>query len=322
MNNKGVLFTAIAFLMVLSIIALNTVIKENRAQEQHFVVPANILRVSGLFENINESVIELKKSQEAVEIEKRVLPFDYSFDENSLSIELRLPFRAIELGVYFDTLNFAEIMLEDKNYENVYSGLAVDINTVKNAEWGGTDNGFEFLVEPYCYEFSIIQNKIEFRESKSAKCLEEFDFSNTRRIDLNIVILQFNEDYNSLECTPEPCEQQAFNANNPNPYFSLNIDDSNCDYCDLEQNSVSMHFDPENTQEITLSCQGEECNSTPVEMALSEGVLVDHNSSRIGITLSQLFSSEIDSFKLLDFNVTVSTLDGKIVKSNNPSAID
>jgi len=143
-NCRGILFTGIVFLIILSIISLNSVIRENRSYEQQLITPAKILAVSGIYENISESVIELKKGSAATEIDRKVVPFDYGFDGNSLELEFRLPFNDSEFDLYFDSLNLSEVILEDKNYDNIFSGLLVDINTIQNAEWGGSEDKFGF----------------------------------------------------------------------------------------------------------------------------------------------------------------------------------
>lgn len=321
MNSKGVLFTVMAFLVILSVLSLNNVIKTQRAEEQHFLAPTKTLRVAECFENIGKSVIELKKGEKASEIGKRVIPFNYSFDENSALVEFDLPFKESQFNAYFDFLNLSEVMAEDKNYENIYSGLRVDVNTLKNADWGGSAQGFDFLLKPYCYEFSVTENRIEFSESKSEKCLNEFDFSEVKRIDLNLEIQQFNEDYNLLECSPEPCPTEAFNPTSSETYFSLYIDDSNCGDCDLGQKSVSMHFGTGESHEITLSCNSPECNSTDIELLLSGGISIEHTSSSIGLKLNHLFENELHSFELLDYNFSVFTKGRKIMKSNHPAGI-
>jgi len=321
MNSRGVMFTAVIFLMALSILSLNTVIRESRAKEQQFTTPAKVLWTSSVYENIVDSVIELKKSDEAVELEQGGLPFNYSFDENSLSISTDLPLKNADIENYFDMLSLAEVLLEDRDYGNIYSGLRVDVNTVKNSDWGGTASEFSFLTEPFCYELLLGQNDINFRESKSSKCIQLFDSSNIKRIDLNIGIEQATEDFNSLECTPAPCPQQAFDPASDEPFFSLSISDSNCINCLLDQNTVSMHFDPSSAQSIVLSCTGAACSSPSVNIALGGGISVQRESSRIGISLKHIFSRELESFKIMDFNIKVSTFDGKVARSNSPEPV-
>ncbi|MEM0359869.1 MAG: hypothetical protein QXK06_00850 [Candidatus Diapherotrites archaeon] len=325
MNSKGILFTAMVFLMILSILALNSTIQENRATEQHFDTPATILRVSELFENINDSVIELKKSAEATKIEKRILPFDYNFGNHSTSTDFGLPLRESDFNTYFDTLNLAEIMLEDKSYATTYAGLDVDINTIKNEEWGGNANTFHFLLEPFCYEFALSKQSAVFAESKSGRC-SGFDFSRIKRIDVGVTIYQYDEDYNAILCNGAICPaSQPFNPASTQPYFSITIDDSKCGNCNFGalQKTISGHYNPATGETITIFCDKPSCNSSPITISFSQGVSINHaGPTRTEFLVNHLFDANVDSFKLLDFNVSVSTPDKKIVKSNNLEAIN
>jgi len=117
------------------------------------------------------------------------------------------------------------------------------------------------------------------------------------------------------------CPQQAFNPSDPNPFFSLDVNDELCDNCNFSQTTVSAHFDPGAAQTITLSCDGGCSESSDVVITLGEGISIANSGSRISAELSHNFTESFYSFKLLDFNVAVSTPDSKIFKSNNPGAI-
>ncbi|MFH1234158.1 MAG: hypothetical protein V1493_00930 [Candidatus Diapherotrites archaeon] len=319
MGERGILFTAMVFLMILSILALNATVKENRALEQHFTVPAKILRVSELFENIQKSMVELNKSSEATAIEKRVLPFDYNISQNTTYTGFGLPIDANSIKTYRDTLNLAKVMLEDPNYDRIYSGLDVNISTIG---WDNNAPAFHYLIEPYCYGFAFDQNDANFGASKSGKCLEAFDFSRVDRIDVNIRIYQANDDYNSPACNPA-CPSELYDPADTNPYFSVTIDDSACPKCNISPKNIYGHLDAD--QEITIACQRAVCNSPPITIVFGSnggtGVSITHNSSRAEFSIQHTFDGNVSSFQFLDFNVSVSTPDRKIIKSNYMEAI-
>ncbi|MCX6802655.1 MAG: hypothetical protein NT067_06115 [Candidatus Diapherotrites archaeon] len=333
MGERGILFTAMVFLMILSILALNATVKENRALEQHFTVPAKILRVSGLFENIWDSVIELKKSGTATEIEKRVQPFDYNFAPNTVYAGFGLPVRDAETQTYLDTLNLAKIMLEDKNYNKMYAGLDVNIRTI---DWNDATPTYHYLIEPYCYEFALAQIAAQFYGSTSNRCSGTFDFSHVKRIDVNIKIYQPSEDYNRVYYSPNPgftpstlctganCPKQAYSDSNSQPYFSVTINYAACaGNCIIAQDKISAHYSPTTGARIDLNCAGATCASAPIILIFGEGVSIMHTPPlRTEFSVMHSFDGNVSSFQFLDFNVAVSTPDGKIVKSNYIEAIN
>jgi hypothetical protein len=214
------------------------------------------------------------------------------------------------------------VFLEDTNRENAFDGLPVDVNTLKNSQWGGTDTEMHFLVEPFCYGYSIGgQNEALFGKSSSAKCLEEFQDSYIKRFDLNIIIGNSNEDFNSLTCNGlGSCPQEAYDPEQPQgfPYYSIEINDSNCGSCALGQKVVSAHFDPGSDLNVVVECAGSGCVSDSIIVSRSglDFNIFHESDYRLDISAKMTFSQNIARFYFLDFNVGVRHFNAEISKGS------
>ncbi len=324
-NQKGFLFTFMALVLILSIMALNSSIQDSKNDSQKFLELARLVSVNNKFSNIERSAIDFKKSGIVNEFNQRIMPFTYNIDSNSISVLQNLPLASGEANSFFDFMNLFGVFLEDSSYGNVFDGLNVDVNTVQNPFWGGSAEKIQFLIEPFCYQFSLNDlNGSSFGESKSGKCAENFDLQKIRRFDSNIVVRNFSEDFNRILCNGGACPDNPFDPSNPQPYYKIAIDDSNCGNCYFPQKIIANHFDPNTDTNISILCQGISCRSKSIDFVLNKGFSVSRNSDsnysvQLGMAVS--FDSNIEQFYFLDFNYSVRDSDFNILKTNNPQAI-
>jgi len=329
MNCKGVLFTMMAFLIITSILGLNNVIEtkaENKQPEE-----ANALnRLNNRFDNIKENIVDLKSDATLKYLNETILPFTYFFSEDrkSLLIAQELPSNRGVLDNFFDVINIYAILSQNPDFsKGVYFGMDVNIETVGNQLWGGNDsNSLEFMVRPFCLKFYLNDvNKIGFIDSNSGTCLQEFVTDNLAGYDLNVIIKQATEDYNRVTCSfGGSSDCLDLGGSLTDPYFELNIRDSSCLYCGIDDalKSIKGNYDPEAVNTITIFCQGSECTSQPITISFGKGLSVEHEGTRIEARAEAKFNSKISSFEFNDFNITVSEEDLNMVKTNKPNYLN
>lgn len=323
MRQRGLLFTVMAFFMILAILSLNAVIREGFRESKSIGELSALSAVASKFRNIERIAVELSEGGKLKEVNERVLPFNYDLnaDQNFLIVQQQMPLKSVVWNEFFNVMNLLEVFLEDGNRGNVFDGLAVSIATAKNAAWGGASEELHFLVEPFCYELALRQNTSLFRESGSVKCSQQFQNSFVKRFDLNIAIMNSNEDFNALHCNgTTQCPQEPFQEDPPSgyPYYRIEILDENCGNCVLPQKVVSQHFNPAQDFNVVVSCVGANCVSSPIIISSHElDFNVFHESSyRLAVTAKTTFSERASGFYFLDFNVSVAHFDVNASKNN------
>ncbi len=325
MNKKGLFFTIITLVLITSMIFLQTIEKKTNIESQRVAETLRLGVVSDKYLHIEKNIIILGKNGEKKRILGRAVPFNHYLDVNKLKISHELPFKDILINNFFDIINTYEILLEDKNFDNAYDGLTVDVNTVKNSSWGGTTTELRFLLNPYCYEYVVEDyNKSIFRKSSSQKCSNTFDFNKIKRIDVNVSVTNYYEDFNKISCSGfTTCPKQNFNDSNNQPFYNLWIDLNKCGNCNSIQQRILMHFNPLKDQNIVMSCAGTTCTSKPLIFVLGEGITVytDSNKSK-DLNIETLFTENIDEFIYRDFNFTIKDDLFKIIKTNNPENLN
>ncbi len=312
--------------MIFAILSLNTVIRQSFRESQDIGEVVSLISVGNRFRNIERAITGLDKQGVAQAVDERILPFNYDLngDLNYLTIEQRLPLRDEQFNEFFDIINMFEMFLEDQNREHFFDGIAADVNTLKNSNWGGSDDTLHFLVEPFCYGYTVNPNTMLFGGSTSEKCEGSFQDSYMRRFDLNLTVANVDEDFDEILCNNGNCPQDPFNPGDDNPYYRVEIDDRSCGNCDLSQTIASEHFDPADDFNVVISCSSGECNSSTVIFSGSGTDLnLYHESSyRLNVDAKTTFSREIENFYFLDFNITVTHFGTNASKSNNPNAFD
>ncbi len=325
MNSRGIMFTLMALILILGIIAFNESEMGNWAFESESTKVSDISSVKNKYSNIAETVTTLHPNGVRKEIGERNLPFEYYWEEDSNSIEIKqnIPLNTVDLENYFNFLNVYRQYLLDTEYENAFNGLRIDVNTLQNAPWGGTSEEFQFLLKPFCYQYRANgEEEMIMEASGSQKCSAAFSSNSIARLDINVMIRYSDEDFNIVECNGEACPQDAFNPLSTDPYYKIEIIDENCVSCSISQKVISEHFSWAADKNIIIYNNGGSPESAPVNISFGNDVNVSrHGDKSIEIRIKTEFTEKIDSFEFLDFNFTVYSRDGKSRKSNNPEAI-
>ena len=184
MNKRGIFFTFMALLLLLNILGINSIIRE-----QQFISKESVSEISALvivnnkLNAILANIVELDKENKI--FNQRILPFNYDIDGNTILIGQELPVWETSIGNYFDAINSYVIFIGDANYANVFDGIGVDINATKNPDWNGSSNQLNFIVEPQCLKYTVDVNESLLG---AGNCTEQFDIDNVLRYDLNISI--------------------------------------------------------------------------------------------------------------------------------------
>lgn len=328
MNNRGILFTLMTLLIILSLLTFISVVEQGMSESQQLGYVTTFLRSAEKFSNIERNIIILDKTEPITNLSERVLPFIYIVDDNTLSIIQELPLKESDFDSFYDTINIYEIFEEDKNYPRAYTGIDVSIDTLKNPLWGGTSNELVFLIDPFCFEFRESGlDVMSVGKSAHEKCSGVFDPNVIRRIDVNVTIVQFAEDYNVISCNSGSCDgsvwHQEFDEGNSEPYFELEIIDNDCGNCNLDNNEkkISRHYNSASIYVIELKCvpgvPGGICISDSVIVTLSDGLAIEHTSDeRIVSEIKTEFKSDIDKFYFPDFDVNVTETDFNVFITN------
>ncbi|MFH1239803.1 MAG: hypothetical protein V1672_01175 [Candidatus Diapherotrites archaeon] len=324
MNNKGILFTLMVLLITLSLLTFISVVENGMGESQQLGYVTNFLRVAEKFSNIERNVIRLDKTEPITNLSERVLPFIYVVDDRTLTVTQELPLKESDFNSFYDTINIYEIFEEDQNYNYAYTGIDVSIDTLKNPLWGGISNELVFLVDPFCFQFK--ESGLDFMSvggSTHEKCIDTFDFDTVKRFDLNVNIVQFAEDYNTITCNSGPCDgagwHQEFEGSSIWPYFEIEIIDTECGHCDFPTANkvISGHYNPALNYEIEISCTGASCVSDPITLTSLGGITAEHESNeRIIIELKTEFYDDIDKFYFPDFDMNVTESDFNIFITN------
>lgn len=309
MNNRGILFSLIVMLMLLSVISLksvNTGSKKIAAGNSVELLAFNSLEQK--FDDILMNSVRFSGFGGGETVKQRILPFDFTLDQNTFTASMELPVDKRGIDIFFDALNAFEIWLEDPNSVVYYSGILADANTPKNSAWGGTGNSLQLHILPQCLKFKVFdENKVGFEGSSA--CETQFSASNVSRYDVNIT-LSDTADFNSVTCNFDSnmeCPANTFNPSSNQPFVQVSIVDVNCSRCsiDLQLKTISTHFDPAKQHNVLLSCVGVGCISTDMNISVSNVPQVDFRGPaqtlRLGVTLKQ----EIESLDYLDFNFSV-----------------
>ncbi len=320
MNQKGIMFSLMVLIMILSVIALQDVFRESKIAQQRNPEKTRIFSVNEKYENINRNIVDLFKEDYLREVSQRNLPFNYLIDGNKIKFNHSIPWDKGTIENYFDTINTYRIFISDKNYSNAFDGIFTQVETLQNSEWGGTATDTHFLIQPFCTNFETGDlNRARITESFASQCLNSFDENKMRRFDVDIVVRNSNEDFNSVFCS-NGCSSQNFNPSNSNPYYRLVIDDTKCSSkCNLSQTVFSKHFLADDNETIILSGAA----SKPLRIRFMNGVLVQRNGDFfVDSNIQVQFDQNISDLFFLDFNFTLTEPDFNIVKTNNPQKLN
>lgn len=309
MNSKGVLFSLIVMLMLLSIISLksvNTGSKKIAAGNSVELLAFNSLEQK--FDDIFMNAIRFSGFGTSETVKERILPFVFTLDQNTLTTSMEIPLSKPDIDVFFDAMNAFEIWLEDPASAVYYPGIISDVNTPKNSTWSGTGNIIQMHILPQCLKFKIFdENRLGFEASQ--ECESSFSVASISRYDVNVTLTE-TADFNSVTCNFDSnltCPQNPFNPSSNLPFLYISINDANCANCSINPalKTISTHFDPTKLHNVLLRCSGATCVSTDMNISVSSVPQVTFRGPTQSILLGVTFRSEIQSLDYLDFNFSV-----------------
>ena len=308
MRERGILFSIMVFLLLASLLSLHTASLSHDNIYRSITNENNAFRkVADKFSNVKNNVIVLTTSEKEQEVDKRILPFSYSNDSNSIAIETGLPVRASEVDSYLSVLNAFRVFMEDTNYGNAFDSMHTDINTLLPQTWGGMDRNVSFLVEPQCTRFSILDENTLLLDSGCA----DFNYLSHRKQQI-VLSLKNTHDFNSVACNFNglgTCFNDDFNAQNSLPYLNVTLDAEECPSCFLAQPNIRGHFDPAMAGYIDVVCVGGGCTSEPIGMDFSGATRIDFGGQRIDLNMLVEFDSDITGLGFNDANIGVDNRD-------------
>lgn len=318
MNQKGFLFTFAVFLLVMAMLFFNSIVFENTISMEQRPEQVALREASQKYLDIERTLMDLDFSGQKKTLLERGLPFAYTGDSNSLFLVQNFPLLSTTLPIYFNSLNGYHIFFLRHSAEDLPSGFELDLNTVKDANWGGIENKATFAVLPFCVQFSLSPKRLSAEKSAFSQCAGSFDPARLRKIDLNIFILDIREDFNSLACNGGACPQNQFNPLDPNPYYSVSFSVSGCPDCAFSPQKISLHHALGSDYNIFLACTNPPCDSEPFQLLLNQFFVATRDSNKNFQFKTNLeFDQNIQSFRSLDLNFTIRVPKYGIVRTSD-----
>lgn len=311
-SSKGVLFSFMALLLVLSLLSLIDALNAQRSDfKAKSALDFSLSSASSGFDNVYSDFALLDKESAARIVDERNLPFKYSMDYNSLSIVQELPLKQSVWNNYFDLINAFEIFAEDCNQDVFFGNFDINVSTVKNSVWGGSAQDLNFVLLPQCLSYGVNAglSKTGFYPSIS-NCA--FDFSKIKKYFVSVTVKNASlEDYNSITYNIPGFSTPS------NPEFEFRFLDTNCSKCAVPSNkTLTGYFDPSQSGWISIKCSGTGCKSKEISIFINSGIQAAHSGEKIDVNFSLAFKNFINSFYFGDFNVSVANKDFGIVYSN------
>ncbi len=311
MMNRGLLYTVMTVFLIFGIIALNETLGDSIRNFNPDNESLALGEVSINQLNAYSILVDYDKKYYNYLGNNNGLPFSFVLapDGNNFTLAQEYSLGSAQITEYFDYINLAEVFLEDNNISGLSKDLVIDINSPKNPSWGGTDS-INFILQPFCYKYTILTEQHSvFSKSFGGICEKNFEDSMIKKIDLNLVVLSSLADFNSFLCDGGPCIENAFDPFDPNPFFSIQVLDSNCPKCDLASKKASGHFAPSQDLNFVLSCIGTDCSLENVLIKIEDLEMdFDYSSEKkVRIETKITFNEPPKSFAPIDINISVST---------------
>ena len=309
---KGVLFSLIVFILLsllLTVVLLTQ--KQGNSSETALVDASVYKKVSDKYSNVASTSFVLGKAEAESLIDQRLLPFNYSIDENTFTTSFDLPISNSKVNNYLSSLNEFKIFITNDEYSNEYDSMLVDFNTLLSDSWGGNDLNLHFNIHPQCIDYKLTDlNEVSF----SSEC-SDFNYFSIIRQDLNIT-LDSSHDFNAISCNfngassgPSNCtgvfDKITFDPADPRPYLHFEIFDSECPLCMLSQTIISGHFDPLQESTATISCTGATCATPGLDLNFNKATTLHYTGAQIGTSIAFDFNHSVDLFEFNDVNVSV-----------------
>lgn len=320
MNQRGVFFTFLSFILIGAILSLIVFSSQSNQRFAETTVDVSVLNaINSKYDDVTDDIITLDQTVGLPGIQQRILPFTYSADANRITVMQTLPISSGKLNLYFDLINAYKIFVKDLNTQKTYDGVNVDLNVPVPTTWGGSaplKAGFNIL--PQCLQYRIDDvNNVKFESSSKIGCANDFSLSLVKRIDVNISLPTSADDYNFVSCTfTGGCPHEDYNADKGS-YFTIRFFDSNCVSCSLSTSdkNLSGHFDT-NWQTVIYTCNSPECASSALTLTIGDGIYVSHGGTPAVVSMGVTFNEEISTFYYQDANYTTTKSGFSTYKSN------
>ncbi len=328
MNKQGVFITFMVFLLATSVLALHEATKETDfRQESKNINDAAFDRVNNTFNNIYEEVVSLNKEGLAKTVQQRAMPFQYSFQENGITLSQELPARESLLRAYIDALNIYSIYAN----EDPESDLTITTSTIQDYRWDDTQPEYpnlDYVILPQCLRYRVNNGPIMALESFTEDECTGFDYADLNSIDINVTINTSTYEAYTPAITGTLSGNATYDPINPDPYVYITINERNRNCPGVVQPApggcmitdatgieiISTHFDPDedtidwlliktykNTELKEMRIKvGKEFlgDTTPVKIESEFPVVVD-------IDLTVTFEQPIDLFYFTGFDISV-----------------
>lgn len=312
MNNRGFVFAIMTVFLVLAVIYFN---QSYLVSSERLSIPQEGLRLSEsseYYRNASSIFSDFYKTGYDLNSAFRTVPFDYNFPgDNSLLVSFNAPLLE-RLNESFDFLGLASVFISSSGNSDAFGGAIIDINSPRNAFWGGTDTNLEFIILSHCYSAAVDDsNTFTLSPSSSDKCLSPFSAGAVREVDINVSILSSLSDYSSVtfdsvECSGS-CPAEADNPLDLNVFYVIRVDDSSCSSCSLasSQKIISFTAVSGTDHNIILSCTTPGCSSEPLFVRINGPLFsVSYSGSNIiNASIKAVFSSEPVGFTLSNSGV-------------------
>ncbi len=306
-QRRGIIFSLVVLLLLLNLIALKSIYSQSKmVVSQGSVEALGFESVQGLYNDIVHNAVEFGASSSDFSVTQRIFPFEMQIDDNRIVVEQEIPIKLDELHVFFDAVNSFEVWLEDSNYTNFFSGLVVDVNTIKNNEWSGSEVGVSVFALPSCLKYSVFdENRTGF--GMDTLCEPSFDFNSVISYDVN-VFLDDTVDFNLVSCSFDGnliCPQDDFNSLSQLPFVEINFFDENCSACQLDPQRIGKHFNPFAQNRVNVLCSGALCQTPDLNITISGFPQVSYKGTRQSFSFGVLFDHEVTSTSFFDFNFSI-----------------
>ncbi len=319
MNSKGILFSLIALLLILSIMGLNVSIQNSRFSLDPVSEVMQLREVGKKFRDIERSLVELDLNTNHKRIAERGLPFTYSLTSpKQLVLSQEFPINPVSLAGYFDSIQGFRIFYSQLWQDSNRTDISLDINAPRDQNWGGTSSDVSFVLFPMCVRYRISKQSFWIQDASPTVCRNSFSPNALRRVDINVHFSDTASDYNVFLCNSGPCPQNPFDELNPLPFFSFTIVGS-CPGCNIPIGAASGHFATTSDINVFLTCSGPSCHSKAATFLIGSMITGETDSTRaMDVNIGLDFNESIEGFRSDDFNFSVSSAKYSILHSNNP----
>lgn len=324
MNQNGFFLTLSAFVIATAILFFNSSAFEKQLFFEQRPELIALQEAGQKYRDIQRTIIDLdlEETNAKKRVLERGLPFSYEADQNRLFVSQYFPVFPSSLATYFTSLNGFRIFFLEKAREDLSPDFALDINTARDANWGGNATEAGFLLFPFCAKYGVGEHSVALVQSTAPQCLPPFDPDSLQRADINFFVSDAREDFNRLVCNGAACPQDPFDPGNPNPFFSISFETTLCPHCSIAPATISTHFPAGSDYNVFLSCNSPSCESEPLQLLFNNFFVFSRDTNKaMRLEMELFFDENISSFQSTDFNYSIRVPRYGIVRTNNPTTV-